>query len=243
MLARAGVGSRRFCEDLIRAGRVSVDGETATLGMKVDPARNSIFVDGREVFLPRNNTSVILYKPKGYVSTVRDPQGRLKVTDLVPLPGVRLFPVGRLDYRTSGLIILTNDGELADLLTHPRYGIWKTYHALVAGKPSPATLQKMRKGLPLPEGRSSPARVRLLTEYPGDRSLLEIRLREGKKRQVRKMCRFVGHPVLELERKRIAFLNLDGLRPGEYRFLTGDEVKRLKKLAKRKQDSEMAGEK
>ncbi|KUK36673.1 MAG: Pseudouridine synthase [Thermacetogenium phaeum] len=231
------MGARRFCEELIREGRVTVDGKKAELGMKVDPGVNRICVDGREVILPRENTSVLLYKPKGYVSTVRDPQGRPKVTDLVQLPGVRLFPVGRLDYMTSGLIILTNDGELAELMTHPRYGIWKTYHALVAGKPTSAALQQMRRGVPLPEGRSAPAKVRLLAVLSGGRSLLEISIREGKKRQVRKMCSYVGHPVIELKRTRIAFLGLQGLRPGEYRFLSRIEVERLKKLAKRKQES------
>lgn len=233
MLAKAGFGARRFCEELIRTGRVTVDGETATLGMKANPSLNRILVDGQEVVLPRKNTYVLLYKPEGYVSTVRDPQGRPKVTDLVPLPGARLFPVGRLDYLTSGLIILTDDGELANLITHPRYGIWKTYHALVDGRPSPETLRQLRAGLPLPEGKTSPARARLLKNCPGDMSLLEISLREGKKRQVRKMCSFVGHPVIELKRTRIAFLNLDGLCPGEYRYLTGEEVTGLKKLARK----------
>jgi len=234
VLAKAGFGARRFCEELIRTGRVTVDGETATLGMKVDLSLNRVLVDGQEVVLPQKNTYVLLYKPAGYVSTVRDPQGRPKVTDLVPLSGVRLFPVGRLDYMTSGLIILTDDGELANLITHPRYGIWKTYHALVEGRPSLATLRQLRTGLPLPEGKAAPARVSLLKRCPDERSLLEISLREGKKRQVRKMCSFVGHPVIELKRTKIAFLNLDGLCPGEYRYLTEEEVTRLKKLARKK---------
>jgi 23S rRNA pseudouridine2605 synthase len=145
-MARAGVGSRRCCEDLIQGGRVRVNGEIAELGIKVDPLQDKILVDGKGITLPRKHTYVLLYKPKGCVSTVKDPQGRPKVTDLVPLAGVRLFPVGRLDYQTSGLLLLTDDGELAYLLTHPKYGVWKTYHALVRGKPSPAIIQKMREG-------------------------------------------------------------------------------------------------
>ncbi len=234
MLAQAGIGSRRSCEDLIRDGRVRVDGEIAELGMKVDPLKNKILVDGEGITLPRKQTYVLLYKPKGYISTVRDPQGRPKVTDLVPLSGVRLFPVGRLDYQTSGLLLLTDDGELANMLTHPRYGVWKTYHALVQGKPSPTVLQQMREGLPLSDGKTAQAKVRFLGMQSSDKGLLEISLREGKKRQVRRMCDCIGHPVHELERKSVAFLNLEGLSPGEYRFLTPKEVQRLKKISKRK---------
>lgn len=232
VLARAGVGSRRTCEELIRAGRVRVNGEVATLGMKVDPAQAAICVDGKRVDTCKSYVSLLLYKPKGYISTVEDPQGRPKVTDLVHLPGVRLFPVGRLDLDTSGLLLLTNDGELAYLLTHPRFGVWKTYRALVKGRPNPAALEQLKRGVLLPEGETAPARVRLLKQFE-DRACLEISLREGKKRQVRKMCEAVGHPVLDLKRTRLAFLDLKGLRPGQYRFLTPEEVLRLKKIALR----------
>ncbi len=230
VLARAGVAARRTCEELIRAGRVQVDGKVATVGMKVDPARAAIYGDGKRITFPKRHLSLLLYKPKGYVSTVNDPQGRPKVTDLVPFPGVRLFPVGRLDFHTSGLILLTNDGELAHLLTHPKYGIWKTYQALVKGRPAPAALEQLKRGVLLPEGKTAPARVRLLKQF-GNQALLEISLREGKKRQVRKMCEFIGHPVMELKRTKLAFLALKGLRPGQYRLLTTEEVLRLKKLA------------
>jgi len=203
--------------------------------MKVNPAKNLICVDGRKVTVSQGHVCLIVYKPKGYVSTVKDPQGRPKVTDLVHIPGVRLFPVGRLDYQTSGLILLTDDGELAYLLTHPKYGIWKTYHALVKGIPSPEALNRLREGVPLPEGKTAPARVKLLKELPGSQSLLEISLREGKKRQIRKMCQYVGHPVVELKRVRLAFLTLKGLRVGEYRFLTQAEIERLKELARKEE--------
>ncbi|HBG22888.1 MAG TPA: pseudouridine synthase [Peptococcaceae bacterium] len=231
VMARAGIGSRRSCEDLIREGRVRVSGDIAELGMKVGPDQDKIFVDGRQITLPPQYTYVLLYKPKGYVTTVKDPQGRPKVTDLVSLPGVRLFPVGRLDYQTSGLLLLTDDGELAYLLTHPKFGVWKTYHVLVQGKPPPAVLQQMREGLPLADGRTAPAKVRFLGMRGHNQGLLQISLREGKKRQVRRMCEWVGHPVIELDRKNVAFLNLEGLRPGEYRFLTPKEVQRLKQYS------------
>lgn len=226
------MGSRRFCEDLMRAGRVTVDGKVvAAPGSKVDPEQSLIRVDGKKIFFREKYVTVLLYKPEGYVSTVKDPQGRPKVTDLVKLPGVRLFPVGRLDYQTSGLLLLTNDGNLAYLLTHPKYGIWKTYHALVEGVPRISTLTSLRAGVPLPEGRTAPAGVRLIKKLSGNRALLEIRLREGKKRQARKMCRFVGHSVIRLQRTGLAFLTLTGLQPGEYRFLSSGEVKNLKELA------------
>ena len=235
VLAQAGIGSRRYCEELILAQRVQVNDQLAALGMKVDPEHDKILVDGKEIKFPKKHTYVLLYKPKGYVSTVRDPQGRPKVIDLVPLSGVRLFPVGRLDYQTSGLLLLTDDGELAYLLTHPRFGVWKTYHALVEGKPSSDALKLLRRGVPLPEGKTAPAKVSLLGMRPNNRCLLEISLREGRKRQVRKMCEYIGHPVVELERKSLAFLNLDGLEVGEYRFLTSDEVQKLKTMALRQE--------
>ncbi len=225
------MGSRRGCEDLIRAKRVRVNGEIAELGSKVDPTTDIITVDGKRITFPQKHTYVLLYKPQGVVSTVKDPQGRPKVIDLVSIPGVRLFPVGRLDYQTSGLLLLTDDGELTYLLTHPKFGVWKTYHAFVQGTPSQEALKRMREGLPLEDGRTSPARVRLVGKGHQKNSILEISLHEGRKRQVRRMCEFIGHPVLELERKRFAFLNLGGLQSGEYRFLSPDEVHRLKKLA------------
>jgi 23S rRNA pseudouridine2605 synthase len=234
-MAQSGVGSRRYCEELIRAQRVRVNDQVAVLGMKVDPERDKILLDGKELRFTKKHTYVLLYKPKGYVSTVRDPQGRPKVTDLVPLSGVRLYPVGRLDYQTSGLLLLTDDGELAYLLTHPRFGVWKTYHALVQGKPSSNDLDLLRKGVPLPEGKTSSAKIRYLGMKSRNKCLLEISLREGKKRQVRRMCEFIGHPVLELERKSLAFLNLEGLQVGEYRFLTRQEVKKLKTMAVRQE--------
>jgi len=208
------------------AGKLSV----APLSVLVDPERQEIRVDGKKVLPAGQLCYYLVYKPKGYVSTASDPQGRPKVTDLVALPGVRLYPVGRLDLQTSGLLILTNDGELTFLLTHPRHEVWKTYQAQVTGAPSAAAIARLRQGVLLPEGQTAPARVKMLRALPGG-ALLEISLREGKKRQVRKMCEAVGHPVIELRRTSLAFLTLDGLRPGQHRQLTPDEVRTLKELA------------
>jgi len=230
VLARAGVGSRRACEELIRAGRVQVDGEPASIGMLVDSERQDICVDGKRVSTAGKFYYFLVYKPKGYVSTARDPQGRPKVTDLLPLPGVRLYPVGRLDLQTSGLLILTNDGELTFLLTHPRHDIWKTYRALVTGIPDNGKIARLQQGVVLPEGKTAPARVKVLKAVAGG-ALLEIGIRQGKKRQVRKMCEEVGHPVIELRRTSLAFLTLEGLRPGQYRPLTPGEVRSLKEIA------------
>lgn len=240
VLARAGIGSRRACEELIREGRVQVGGSPAGIGMLVDPDRQDILVDGRRVQPAEQSYYFLLYKPKGYVSTARDPQGRPKVTDLVLLPrpegaaagaAPRLFPVGRLDLLTSGLLLLTNDGELTFLLTHPRHDIWKTYQALVAGVPSDEEIARLQQGVALPEGRTAPARARLLKALAGG-ALLEISLHEGKKRQVRRMCEAIGHPVIELERTGLAFLTLKGLQPGQYRPLTAVEVRSLKEMAR-----------
>ncbi len=233
VLARAGVGSRRACEELIRDGRVRVGGEPAGIGMLVDPECQDVCVDGKRVSTTGKFYYFLVYKPKGYVSTARDPQGRSKVTDLVPLPGVRLYPVGRLDLQTSGLLILTNDGELTFLLTHPKHDIWKTYQAQVIGVPDAEEIARLQQGVLLPEGKTAPARVKILRvlKEPAGATLLEIGLREGKKRQVRKMCEAVGHPVIELQRTNLAFLTLEGLRPGQYRRLTPSEVRTLKELA------------
>ncbi len=230
VLARAGVGSRRACEELILTGRVQVGGETAGIGMLVDPERQDIRVDGKRVSTTGKSYYFLINKPKGYVSTARDPQGRPKVTDLVPLPGVRLYPVGRLDLQTSGLLLLTNDGELTFLLTHPRHDVWKTYRALVTGMPDAEKIAMLQQGVLLPEGKTAPAGVKVLKAVAGG-ALLEISLREGKKRQVRKMCEAVGHPVIELRRTSLAFLTLEGLRPGQYRPLTPGEVRSLKEIA------------
>jgi 23S rRNA pseudouridine2605 synthase len=221
-VATAGVASRRAAEELIRAGRVSVDGETIT-----DPARDvtgaeAISVDGRPVRQPAERVVYALHKPVGVVSTARDPQGRRTVVSLVPTTA-RLYPVGRLDADSSGLILLTNDGELAHRLTHPRFEVPKTYRAVVAGGPiEDAALRRLRRGVELEDGPTAPARVRAIAP-----DTLEITIREGRNRQVRRMCVAVGHPVRRLALVAFGPLGLDGLRPGAHRRLSEDEVAAL----------------
>ncbi|SMB98364.1 ribosomal large subunit pseudouridine synthase B [Thermanaeromonas toyohensis ToBE] len=229
-LAQAGVASRRRAEELIRAGRVKVNGETViAMGFKVEPGRDVVEVDGKKVELRPQKVYYLLYKPAGYVSTARDPQGRPKVIDLLHGVKERVYPVGRLDYATEGLLLLTNDGDLTLRLTHPRYGVPKTYEALVEGIPDVQDLCRLTKGVKLEDGWTSPAEVKLLWARRG-KALLELTLREGRKREVRRMCAAVGHPVIKLKRTKIAFLTLEGLKPGEYRELTKEEVEHLYRL-------------
>jgi 23S rRNA pseudouridine2605 synthase len=226
-LANAGVASRRGAEDLIAAGRVSVDGERAT-----DPAlqvgdANVVTVDGEPVRAAADRVVFVLNKPLGVLSTARDTHGRPTVVDLVAAPGLRLYPVGRLDADTTGLILLTNDGELANLLTHPRFEVAKTYRARVAGGPvGERALARLRTGVDLDGGLTAPARVRRLAA--GE---LELTIHEGRKRQVRRMCEAVGHPVLELRRVALGGLRLGALAPGAHRRLTAAEVERLRRQA------------
>ena len=228
-LAHAGVASRRAAEAMIAAGRVAVDGETVT-----DPARDvaggeAIAVDGRPLAAaPPARVVYAVHKPAGVVSTARDPQGRPTVVDLVPGAGTRLYPVGRLDADTTGLILLTNDGALAERLTHPRYEVPKTYLATVARPPvGGRALRALREGVDLEDGRTAPARVRRLKP-----ALLEITIHEGRKRQVRRMCAAVGHPVLALRRVAFGPLALGRLPEGGHRRLDPGEVARLRDAAR-----------
>ena len=221
-LAHAGVGSRRASEDVIRAGRVTVAGVTVT-----DPARDvdgaePIAVDGEPLSPPGARVVYAVNKPAGVVSTARDPQGRRTVVSLVA-SDLRLYPVGRLDIDTTGLILLTNDGELAHRLTHPRFEVDKTYRATVANPPvSDATLRALRRGVVLDDGRTAPARVRRL----GERGL-EFTIHEGRNRQIKRMCEAVGHRVRSLVRVRFGPLELGDLRPGQHRRLTAAELAAL----------------
>jgi len=225
VLARAGFGSRRACEELIAAGRVTIDGQRAVLGDRVDPQRDRLEVDGVPVAIRHGLVYYLLNKPAGVVTTARDPQGRPTVVGLVPATP-RVFPVGRLDADTEGLLLLTNDGELAHLLTHPRYGVAKTYLAEVEGVPSPAALRRLRHGVLLDDGPTAPARARLV-QAGGRTSALEVTIHEGRNRQVRRMCEAVGHPVRRLVRTRIGPLRDARLGPGEWRELRAEEVRRL----------------
>lgn len=225
VLARAGFGGRRACEELITAGRVRVNGEVARLGRRVDPAADRIEVDGIPLAVRPGLVYYLLNKPPGAVTTARDPQGRRTVLDLVPTEP-RVFPVGRLDYETEGLLLLTNDGELAQCLTHPSRGVPKTYLAEVSGVPGRGALRALREGVELEDGRTAPARVRLAQALGGG-AALEIVIHEGRNRQVRRMCEAVGHPVRRLVRTRLGPIADRELSPGEWRPLGVAEVRAL----------------
>ncbi|MBI2833065.1 MAG: rRNA pseudouridine synthase [Acidobacteria bacterium] len=232
ILSAAGVASRRGAEELIRQGRVSVNGVTVgELGTRADPDRDDIRVDGRRITTGSRRRYVLLNKPRGYVTTRRDPQGRPTVMDL--LQGVReyLYPVGRLDSDSEGLLLLTNDGDLAARLTHPRHEVERTYHAIVRGVPDRRALDRLARGIVLDGRRTAPALVRLLEKF-GHRAnagaVLSITIREGRHRQVRRMCEAVGHPVRRLRRVRIGPIQDEYLQPGQWRDLKPGEIARLK---------------
>ena len=219
-LARAGVASRRGADELIKAGRVTVDGEPGQLNSFVD-GEARVEVDGRSV-APQQLAYVLLHKPAGVVTTARDPQGRPTVVELVEHAS-RVVPVGRLDADTTGALLLTNDGELAHRLAHPRYGVEKTYVVDVEGEPSDEAIRALADGVELDDGLTAPAKARRL-----DRSRLELVLHEGRKHQVKRMLAAVGHPVERLHRSGYAGLGVEGLGPGESRELTGPEVASLR---------------
>jgi len=226
------VGSRRECEELIQAGRVEIDGETVSeLGTRVDPTRQRVRVDG--VMLPRpKRVYFVVNKPVGVVCTNRDPSGRPRVIDLVR-SDERLFAVGRLDRTSEGLILVTNDGELSNRLTHPRYGVDKTYRARVAGYPPPRLLDKLRRGIHLSDGVARVAAVRVKHRHK-DSTDLEIVLDEGRNREIRRLLARIGHKVLSLKRTAMGPLNLADLPVGACRRLTTEEVRRLKEASRRR---------
>jgi 23S rRNA pseudouridine2605 synthase len=233
VLARAGFGSRRASEMLIAEGRVEVDGEVAILGQRVEPATARVTVDGVPVVTDTTLVHWLLNKPVDHVTTASDPQGRRTVLDLVP-DTPRVFPVGRLDRDTEGLLLLTNDGALAQLLTHPSHGVEKEYLAEVDGVPTAGEIRRLRDGIDLEDGPTRPARVRLVQEASDHRSaLVEIVVKEGRKRMVRRMCSAIGHPVQRLARTRIGPLTDRKLAPGEWRVLTVAEVRALYEAATR----------
>ena len=229
VLARAGLASRRACEAMIAEGRVTVDGETARLGRRVDPDRQRIELDGAPVIVRTDLVHYLLNKPAGYITTADDPQGRPTVVGLVPATP-RVFPVGRLDLDTEGLLVLTNDGELAQLLTHPSHGVAKTYLAEIEGVPTPAELRLLREGVELDDGPTAPAGARVVQRH-GRVCAIEVVLHEGRKRQVRRMCEAIGHPVVRLVRTAIGTLRDPRLPPGEWRVLAAPEVHALYRAA------------
>jgi len=223
VLARQGIGSRRACEELIAEGRVLVDGAVAELGCRIDVSQARVQVDGTSVGVRPDLVHYLLNKPDGVVTTVNDPQGRLTVVELVAVEQ-RVFPVGRLDANSEGLLLLTNDGDLTHRLTHPSFGVDKEYLVQVSGSPKPAAVRALREGVEIGDGLSAPARVALVSP-----SLLRITVKEGRNRLVRRMCQAVGHPVLRLVRTRIGPLSDHRLAPGDWRPLTTAEIRNLEK--------------
>lgn len=231
VLARAGVGSRRVVEDLIAQGRVRVNGVVAELGRRADPDVDEIEVDGALVGVRADTIWYALNKPAGVVTTASDPQGRPTVVGLVP-DEPRVFPVGRLDADTEGLLLLTNDGDVTFRLTHPSFGIEKEYLAHVRGRPSRQALRRLREGVELDDGITSPATVSAL-----ESDLIRIVIHEGRNRQVRRMCDAVGHPVVRLVRTRVGPFRDQHLGPGEWRELTQSEVRDLERAVVRRGDA------
>ena len=225
VLAKAGFGSRRVCDDLIADGRVKVNGEPAVLGRRVDPEHDRVEVDGVPVSVQEGLVHYLLNKPRGVITTADDPQGRPTVVGLVPADP-RVFPVGRLDADTEGLLLLTNDGALAQRVTHPSHGVEKEYVAQVEGQPGRAALRRLREGVELEDGPTAPAKV-----VETDPGVLRITIHEGRNRQVRRMCAAVGLPVTRLIRTRIGPLADRSLAPGEWRVLTQAEVRALEEAA------------
>ena len=230
LMARAGVGSRRTCEKMIKEGRVQVNGKVVTeLGTKVDPTKDKVWFVGRLLKLtPETKEYLLLHKPPGYVTTVTDPWGRPTVMDLLGPMENRLYPAGRLDFDSEGLVLLTNDGELVYRLTHPSFEVEKVYLVEVAGRPTGDALQRLARGVELDDGPTAPAKVRLVEERSGS-TCLEFTLREGRKRQIRRMCDKVGHAVLKLCRIRLGPIQLGSLPPGKWRKLKTAEIRALKK--------------
>lgn len=229
LLSAAGVASRRASEQLIVEGRVTINGERVTqLGTKANPT-DDIRVDGRRIKVATRQRYIAMYKPKGYVTTRKDPEGRPTVIDLLGDAGY-IYPVGRLDYDSEGLLLLTTDGELAAQLTHPRHEVEKEYEVIVAGLPDPAALDKLRRGVFIDGRRTAPAKIHAGHVVKSARPTLRlaITLHEGRNRQIRKMCSAVGLPVRDLRRIRMGSVTIGRLRPGEWRDLTPREVESLK---------------
>ena len=227
ILAQAGIASRRRAEELITAGRVTVNGVVVTeLGSKADPDKERIAVDGKPVRREAAKVYILLYKPAGYMTTLKDPEGRPVVTDLLKGIRERVFPVGRLDYNTEGLLLLTNDGDWANRLAHPRHEVEKEYHVRVRGEVSAEQIDHLATGVALDDGLTAPAQARLIRASDNN-SWLSLAIHEGRFRQVRRMCEGVGLVVVRLKRVRYGTLELGTLKPGEYRLLTAGEVQAL----------------
>ena len=239
ILSETGVASRRQGEALIREGRVTVNGRVARVGDKADPSRDHIKVDGRRVTFPGGRVYLMVNKPKNVVTTVDDPEGRPTVMDLVGSKYPRLFPVGRLDYDAEGFLLLTNDGELAHRLTHPSFQVPRTYWVKVKGKPTPAEVSKLSRGVVLSDGPTAPCHILALKETE-ENSWLEMTLHEGRNRQVKRMWEKMGYSVLKLKRIRLGGLSLGKLKPGEFRPLRPNEVEKLKRMVEERHGKNVA---
>lgn len=229
-LAECGIASRRNAEKLISAGRVAVNGKTATLGQSIDPHADKIELDGREL-KPEKLVYIVLNKPRGVVTTAKDTHGRKTVLDYTNGVRARVFPVGRLDLDVEGALLLTNDGDLAHRLMHPKFEVEKTYLAWVVGRMTLETAAKLAKGVDLEDGKTAPAKVAIL-KLRQNNTLVRLTLHEGRKREVKRMCEAVGHPVKTLRRVEFAGVDVTGLRSGEWRYLSHKEIQTLRKLTK-----------
>jgi len=228
ILSEMGISSRRKAEDLILEGRVTVNGRVATIGMKADPGKDHIKVDGRLLIRPEPKVYIVFNKPRNVVTSLYDPEGRTTVKDFLRDVKYRVFPVGRLDYDSEGLLLLTNDGDFAHAMLHPSKKIQKTYLVKVKGVPDEEGIGKLRKGIRLEDRLTAPAKI-YKARTTENNSWFEMTIHEGRKRQIRNMFEKIGHPVLKLKRTRINGIELGRLGPGEYRFLKPEEVSGIKK--------------
>lgn len=231
-IASCGVASRRKAEEIILDGRVTVNGKLVTeLAFNIDEEKDIVEIDGEQIGVEKNNVYIVLNKPEGYITTVKDQFDRPSVLDLVKDIDERVYPIGRLDYETSGLLILTNDGDLTYKLTHPKHEVDKTYVARVKGKLTKEEIERFKTGLKIEDYTTAPAKLKVIKyDEQRDSSLLEIKIHEGKNRQVRKMCKAINHPVLRLRRSAMGKIKIGDCEIGKYRYLTEDEIKYLKNL-------------
>ncbi len=230
VMSEFGVASRRKCEDMIADGRVKVNGCLITEpGSKVDKEKDVIQVDGKIIKCSENKVYILLNKPTGYITSAKDQFGRPTVLDLLRGISVRVFPIGRLDYDTEGLILLTNDGDITYMITHPKHNIDKTYRALIRGEAKENDIESFKRGIAIEDYVTSPARMEIV-RYSKGNSIVDITIHEGKNRQVRKMCSAIGHEVIRLKRIRIGEIGLGELKTGEWRYLKDSEIEYLKAL-------------
>lgn len=228
ILAKMGIASRRAAEEIILEGRVTVNGKAATIGMKADPSKDHIKLDGKLLTKPEPKVYLMINKPKGVITTLSESEERPAIRDFLKKIKYRIFPVGRLDYDSEGLLLLTNDGDFAHAILHPSKKIPKTYHVKIKGVLEDNDIEKLKRGVKLKDGATSPSKVKKLRKAE-ENSWIEITIYEGRKRQVRRMLEKVGHPVLKLKRVRINGIELGNLAPGEIRYLTSEEVNKIKK--------------